>query len=54
MRSASRPMASRLRSSGVFSSRASPVHEQNAVGMHNVEPFVVSRKNAGDVGSHAV
>ena len=30
------------------------VHEQNAVGMHKVEPFTVSRRNAGDVGSQAV
>ena len=53
-RTASRLSASVLRSNGVFSSRASPVQLQNAVGTHKVEPLVVSRRNAGEVGSHAV
>ena len=41
-------------SKGVFLSRASPVYEQKAVGMHSVTPEASSRKNAGDVQSHAV
>ncbi len=42
------------RSRGVFLSRASPVHEQNAVGMARVVPLGFSRMKAGLVGSHAV
>ncbi|MPN18690.1 hypothetical protein SDC9_166053 [bioreactor metagenome] len=38
------------RSKGVFLSSASPLYEQNAVGIYNV----VSLMNAYDVGSHAV
>src|SRR5262249_38613202 len=41
-------------SRGVFLSRASPVQEQKAVGMHRVVPLGFSRMNAGLVGSHAV
>ena len=47
-------MALMERSSGVLLSRASPVHDTNTVGMHSVLPLVVSRRNAGEVGSHAV
>ena len=36
-------MASMDRSSGVFLSSASPVHEMNTVGMHNVFPLGFSR-----------
>ena len=46
--------ASIERSSGVFLSRASPVQEQKAVGMHSVVPLGFSRMNAGLVGSQAV
>ncbi len=42
------------RSSGVFLSSASPVQEQNAVGMQSVLPFGFSRMYAGLVTSHAV
>ena len=46
--------ASIERSSGIFVSSASPVHETNAVGMHSSAPLGFSRMNAGEVGSHAV
>jgi hypothetical protein len=47
--------ASMERSSGVFLSSASPVHETNAVGMHSVaSPSRVRRMKAGLVASHAV
>ena len=46
--------ASIERSSGIFWSSASPVHDANAVGMQSIAPFGFSRMNAGDVGSHAV
>ena len=46
--------ASIERSSGIFWSSASPVHDANAVGMQRYAPFGFSRMNAGDVGSHAV
>jgi hypothetical protein len=42
------------RSSGIFVSSASPVHEANAVGMQSTAPLGFSRMNAGEVGSHAV
>ena len=42
------------RSSGVFLSSASPLYEQNAVGMYNVTPSESFFKNAGEVQSHAV
>jgi hypothetical protein len=54
MRRAERSSASHERKSGVFVSSASPVHEQNAVGMHSVVPKGVTRRNAGEVGSQAV
>jgi hypothetical protein len=38
------------RSSGVLASSASPVYEQNAVGMYSVLPFT----NAEEVGSQTV
>ena len=47
-------IASIERSSGVFSSSASPVYEQNAVGMQRVTPAVSSFKKAGEVQSQAV
>ena len=46
--------ASMERSRGVFLSRASPVYEKYAVGIHKVEPLGVRTINAGDVGSQAV
>ena len=46
--------ASIERRRGVFLSSASPVYEQNAVGMQSVTPAASSRRNAGDVQSHAV
>ena len=46
--------ASIERSSGIFWSSASPVHETNAVGMHRSAPFGFSRMKAGEVGSQAV
>ncbi len=46
--------ASIERSSGVFLSSASPVHETNAVGMHEVAPLGFSMMKAGLVGSQAV
>ena len=46
--------ASIERSSGIFWSSASPVHDANAVGMQSSAPLGFSRMNAGDVGSHAV
>lgn len=46
--------ASVERRSGVFLSKASPVYEQNAVGMQSVTPDESSFKKAGDVQSHAV
>ena len=46
--------ASIERSSGIFASRASPVHDANAVGMQSRAPFGFSRMNAGLVGSQAV
>ena len=46
--------ASIERSSGIFVSSASPVHETNAVGMHSSVPLGFSMRNAGDVGSQAV
>ena len=43
------------RSSGVFSSSASPENAQNAVGMHRQhEPSPFRFKNAGLVQSHVV
>ena len=54
MRTAFLESASTERSKGVFLSRASPVQEQNAVGMQSVVPLGLSRMNAGLVGSHAV
>ena len=47
-------IASSERRSGVFSSSASPVQLQNAVGMHSVFPFPFSIRKAGEVGSQAV
>ena len=41
-------------SRGVFLSSASPVYEQNAVGMQSMVPVASSFKNAGEVMSHAV
>jgi hypothetical protein len=49
-----RDSASIERSSGIFWSSASPVHDVNAVGMHSSAPLGFSRMNAGDVGSQAV
>ena len=46
--------ASIERSSGIFVSSASPVHDANAVGMHSSAPLGFSMMKAGDVGSHAV
>ncbi len=46
--------ASIERSSGIFASSASPVHDANAVGMQSRAPFGFSRMNAGLVGSQAV
>ncbi len=46
--------ASIERSSGIFVSSASPVHETNAVGMHSSAPLGFSRMNAGELGSQAV
>ena len=46
--------ASQERRSGVFLSSASPVHEQNAVGMVSVAPSGDLRRKAGEVGSQAV
>ena len=51
---AARDSASIERSSGIFRSSASPVHEVNAVGMQSTAPFGFSRMNAGLVGSQAV
>ena len=42
------------RSSGSLLSRASPVHDMNAVGMHSVAPLGLSMMKAGLVGSQAV
>jgi len=42
------------RRSGVFLSNASPLYEQNAVGIHKIQALSVSLMNAGDVQSHAV
>ncbi len=42
------------RSSGIFASSASPVHEAKAVGMQSSAPFGFSRMKAGLVGSQAV
>ena len=53
-RTAERDSASIERSSGIFWSSASPVHDVNAVGMQSSAPFGFSRRNAGDDGSHAV
>ena len=53
-RSATFDSASIERSSGIFWSSASPVHETNAVGMQRTAPFGFSRMKAGDVGSQAV
>ena len=46
--------ASIERSSGIFVSSASPVHDTNAVGMQSSAPLGFSRMNAGEVGSQAV
>jgi hypothetical protein len=46
--------ASIERSSGIFVSSASPVHDANAVGMQSRAPLGFSMMKAGDVGSHAV
>jgi hypothetical protein len=46
--------ASIERSSGVFLSRASPVYEQNALGMYSVMFLPFSLTNTGEVQSHAV
>ena len=46
--------ASMERKSGVFLSSASPLKEQNAVGMHRITPVASSFKNAGEVMSHTV
>ena len=46
--------ASIERSSGILWSRASPVHDANAVGMHSSAPLGFSRMKAGEVGSQAV
>ena len=46
--------ASIERSSGIFVSSASPVHDTNAVGMHSSAPLGFSMMNAGEVGSQAV
>jgi hypothetical protein len=46
--------ASIERSSGIFVSSASPVHETNPVGMHSSAPLGFSRMKAGELGSHAV
>src|SRR4029077_5376049 len=46
--------ASIERSRGVFLSSASPVQEQNAVGIQRVVPLGLSMMNAGLVGSQAV
>ena len=51
---ADRESASIERSSGIFASSASPVHDANAVGMQSSAPFGFSRMNAGLVGSQAV
>ena len=51
---AERDSASIERSSGIFASSASPVHEANAVGMQSSAPLGFSRMKAGLVGSHAV
>ena len=53
-RSAAFERASIERSSGILVSRASPVHEANAVGMQRTAPLGFSRMNAGLVGSQAV
>ena len=42
------------RSSGVFWSSVSPFHERKTVGMQSVAPRSWRRRNAGEVGSHAV
>src|SRR5690606_3459016 len=54
MRMACSLIASTDRSSGVFLSSASPVHEAKAVGMHSVASPPVFRRKAGLVGSQAV
>ena len=41
-------------SNGVFLSSASPVYEQNAVGIQSVAPVELLLINAGEVQSHAV
>ncbi len=53
-RIAARFRASIERSSGIFVSSASPVHDAKAVGMHSTAPFGFSSRKAGLVGSHAV
>ena len=42
------------RSSGVFWSRAAPVHDTNAVGITSVTSPLLRTRNAGLVASHAV
>ena len=53
-RTAALDSASIERSSGIFWSSASPVHDANAVGMHSSAPFGFSRMKAGEDGSQAV
>ncbi len=54
MRTACLLIASIERRSGVFLSSASPVYEQNAVGIQSRVPIASSRRNAGEVQSQAV
>jgi hypothetical protein len=51
---ADRDSASIERRSGILLSRASPVHDAKAVGMHRKAPLGFSRMKAGLVGSQAV
>ena len=47
-------MAALERSSGIFLSRDSPVHDMKTLGIISVAPLAVRITNAGLVGSHAV